>query len=302
MDDLSVRKKYYKRKSVIVKLKRKIATAKKRIRQLRMLFRVALIFALLYLSYRILNLGMWTINPDDILNINPDAVKIEGNLITPKYKIENIIRTSDTPKEQIYKYSTKRLESDLAKLQSIKRAYVRRLWFPARIIVLIEERVPVFLIAPNDEASPISAVTKDGYYIDREYMPIPSKYETTKILSYGTNGDDYEHWDKKRVDEILKLIKKIEAYSKQKVVYLDLRNKTDVYVKLEDVSLRLGLIDDSIDDRIKWIPTILPEAKALKQKIKYIDLRWKTNYIKLDDTIQNEPKSTENTENGEENQ
>lgn len=295
------RRQYYKRKSIIIKMKRKIANAKKRIRRFRMLLRVSLIFGLVYLSYQLLGLSAWYINPADVVSLKPDVIRIEGNLITPEYKIADIIRREDAPNEQIYKYSTKNLEESLMRLQSVKKAYIRRFWFPARIIVFIEERTPVFLIAPNDESAPISAITEDGYYIDREYMPIPSKFKTTKILSYGTNDDDYENWDKKRVDELIKLTKTIEAYSKQKVIYIDLRNQNDIYVKLDDVMLRIGSIDDTLKDRIKSIPTILPEAKTLKQKVKYIDLRWKnTNYIKLD-TEKPEQKQDKKDKNKEKN-
>lgn len=277
------RRQYYKRKSKIVKMRRKIAAVRKRIRRFRMLLRVALIFAVLYFSWWVLNVSMWYLNPEDIMNMNKDVVKIEGNIITPEYKIADIIRTSEAPEEQIFKYSTKPLEESLSKLQSVKKAYIRRFWFPARFIVFIEERTPVFLIAPNDDSAPISAITQDGYYIDREYMPIPAKFKTTKILSYGTDEDNYENWDKKRVDELLRFIKTVETYSKQKVIYLDLRNKNDIYVKLEDILLRLGTFDSTTNDRIKWIPTILPETKTLSQKVKYVDLRWKdAYYIKLE--------------------
>jgi len=144
------------------------------------------------------------------------------------------------------------------------------------------------LIAPNLETEPISAITEDGVFIDREYMPIPAKFNATKILTYGLAGDDYEQWDKKRVDEILKLIKTIEAYAKQDVKYVDLRNPKDVYVQIGDkgynIMLRLGEINESIYNRVKWIATILPEAQSkYGTKIKYIDLRWEdARYIKLD--------------------
>ena len=41
------RRQYYRRKSIIMKLKRRVALAKKRIRRFRMLIRVCLIFLLL---------------------------------------------------------------------------------------------------------------------------------------------------------------------------------------------------------------------------------------------------------------
>ncbi len=279
-----VRRQFYKRKAKIVKLKRKVAYAKRRIRRFRMLLRVTIIFLLLYVSYRALHAHYWYLNPNDVLSMNKEVVKIEGNVITPEYKIADIIKTSDISDKQIFKFSTKAIEESLSSLQSVKKAYVRRFWFPARIIVFIDEATPVFLISPNPETAPISAITKQGGYIGREFMPIPSKFKTIKILSYGTD-DDYEKWDKKRVDEILKFIKVIEAYSKEKVEYIDLRNKNDVYVKLEHELLRLGAFDESLTERIKGIPTILPEAKTLKQKVKYIDLRWKNaTYIKLEDS------------------
>ena len=296
MEDFE-RRIYYKRKARIVKLKRQIGYARRRIRRLRMLIRVALIFGLLYFSYRALHAHYWILNPDDILSLKKGVVTIEGNDITPEYKITDIIKTADVEKEQIFKFSTKAMEDSISSLQSVKKAYVRRFWFPARIAVYIDEAVPVFLIAPNPEAAPISAITRDGGFIGREFMPIPSKFKTIKILSYG-NQDDYEKWDKKRVDEILKFIKIIEIYSKEKVVYLDLRNKNDVYIQLEDELLRIGIFDEAAKERIKSIPTILPEAKNLKQKVKYIDLRWSdASYIKLEG--ESAPKADEASQNQE---
>ena len=85
-------RRYYKRKADIIKMKRKVANAKKRIRYIRMFLRVSLIVLLCYFSYWILNLNMWYINPKDIMDFNPGTVKIAGNLITPSYKIADIIR------------------------------------------------------------------------------------------------------------------------------------------------------------------------------------------------------------------
>lgn len=290
----------YRRQSRVLKLKRRIALAKKRIRRFRMLIRVALIFGLLYVSYRAMNFHFWYLNPNDLMDMNPNVIKIEGNEIAPERKISDILRTQEPPDEQIYKYSTKSIEQSLLTIETIKKAYVRRFWFPARLIVYVEERTPVFSIAPNPESMPISAITSDGHYIGSEYMPIPSKFKTTKILSYGVGGDDYEKWNQARVDDILKFIKLIEAYSKEKIEYLDLRNQNDIYVKLQTVLLRLGAIDDTIEDRIKSVPTILPQINTLHQKVKYVDLRWDTNYIKLDDgrttlPVKNQKTSSKNT-------
>ena len=275
---------YHRRRLKANKMRRRIIAAKNSIRNLRALVRVGLIFAIIYLGIWTLKLPQWFINKELLATVDSAVVKIEGNLITPQYKIVDLIKQTELPHTQVFRLDTRELERNITQLQPVKKVYVRRYWFPARLDILVEERVPVFLIAPNLETEPISAITADGVFIDREYMPIPEKFQATKILTYGIGGDDYEQWDKKRVDEISKLIKTIEAYSKEDVKYLDLRNPKDVYVRIGEIMLRLGEINESIYNRTKWIATILPEAQSkYGGKIKYIDLRWEdARYIKLD--------------------
>lgn len=275
---------YYRRKLRANKMRRRIIAAKNSIRNIRALIRVGLIFAIIYFGFWTLKLPQWFIDKDLLAVADDSVVMIEGNLITPKYKIIDLVKQTELPHTQVFRLDTRELERNITQLQPVKKVYVRRYWFPARLNILVEERVPVFLIAPNLETEPISAITIDGVFIDREYMPISPKFNTTKILTYGLAGDDYEQWDKKRVDEILKLIKTIEAYSKRDVKYVDLRNPKDVYVQIGDIMLRLGEINESIYNRTKWIATILPEAQnKYGGKIKYIDLRWEdARYIKLD--------------------
>jgi len=275
---------YYRRKLRANKMRRKIIAAKNLIRNFRALIRVGLIFAFVYFGIWVLKLPQWFVDKDLLRVVDESVVKIEGNLITPQYKIIDLIKQTELPNTQVFRLDTRELEKNIAQLQPVKKVYVRRYWFPGRLNILVEERTPVFLIAPNLQTEPISAITEDGVFIDREYMPIHPKFNATKILTYGIAGDDYEHWDKKRVDEILKLIKTIEAYAKQDVKYVDLRNPKDVYVQIGDTMLRLGEINESIYNRTKWIATILPEAQSkYGRKIKYIDLRWEdARYIKLD--------------------
>lgn len=275
---------YYRRKLRANKMRRRIISSKNLIRNFRALLRVSLIFAFVYFGIWVLKLPQWFIDKDLLRVVDESVVKIEGNLITPQYKIIDLIKQTELPYTQVFRLDTRELEKNIAQLQPVKKVYVRRYWFPGRLNILVEERTPVFLIAPNLETEPISAITEDGVFIDREYMPIPAEFNATKILTYGVAGDDYEQWDKKRVDEILKLIKTIEAYAKQDVKYVDLRNPKDVYVQISDIMLRLGEINESIYNRTKWIATILPEAQSkYGTKIKYIDLRWEdARYIKLD--------------------
>jgi cell division septal protein FtsQ len=92
-------------------------------------------------------------------------------------------------------------------------------------------------------------------------------------------------------------VRTIEAYSKQKVQYIDLRNPRDIYVQLDDVSVRFGEFNDTIFKRAQWIATILPEVRRFPQRVKYIDLRWEdAHYIKLGEETENKkPKAAEIT-------
>lgn len=283
---------YYRRRLKANKMRRKIASVRSTIRNFRVLLRLLLIVFIILLGLKVLKLHGWYLNQDLLAIANPKVIKIEGNIITPRYKIVDLIRQVQLPNTQIFRLDTTEMEQNIAQLQPIKKVYVRRFWHPARLDVLVEERTPVFLITPSLDAVPISAVTTDGVFIDREYMPISSKFKTYKILTYGVRGDDYEKWNQNRVDEILRLTKALETYSGQKVEYLDIRNPSDIYIKIEKVLIRFGEINDTALKRAKWIATILPETEKFKQKIKYIDLRWEdAHYIKLEDG--NIPEATE---------
>lgn len=277
---------YYRRRLKANKMRRKIASTKMSIRNFRRLLRFIVIVLIILFGLKVLKLHGWYLDRTLLASADESVIKIEGNAITPKYKIVDLIRQVQVPYTQIFRLDTTEMEKNITQLQPIKKVYIRRLWHPARLNVLVEERVPVFLITPKIDAEPISAITTDGVFIDREYMPISPKFKTYKIITYGVRGDDYEKWNKDRVDEILHLTKSLEAYSGQRVEYLDLRNPSDVYIKLEKVLIRFGEINDTALVRAKWIATILPETENFKQKIKYIDLRWEdAHYIKLDEPV-----------------
>ena len=286
---------YYRRRLKANKMKRLIASRRSAIRNLRVLLRLILITLIILFIVKVVNLGGWYINQDLLKIADSRVIKIEGNIITPKYKIVDLVRQVQLPNVQIFKLDTKQVEEKILNLQPVKKVYIRRLWHPARINIIVEERTPAFLITPSVGAAPICAITTDGVLIDREYMPLSSKFKTYKILTYGIGADNYENWNKEKVEEILRLTKAFETYSGQNVEYIDLRNPTDVYIKLDKVLIRFGEINDTAQKRAKWIATILPETKNFKQKIKYIDLRWEdAHYIKLDEpTAQQAPKPKE---------
>ena len=118
-------------------------------------------------------------------------------------------------------------------------------------------------------------------------MPLNVNYKTIKVLAYCTKDDDYRKWDIKKQNFVRKLARTVEFYSSEPIEYIDMRNPSDIYIKIKPVLLRLGPVDEvSLEEngkkRLSRLPSLLPQVKLLDKNIKYLDLRWdKVNYLKL---------------------
>ena len=211
-----------------------------------------------------------------------NSVEIINNNIVQSHKILVLLKNSNVPNVPIYMARTGAIKKELMKLTPVEDVYIRRYAFPARIQIILKERIPVMMIAPDEKSQPVAFFTTDGKLIGREFLPLKTKYPTIKILSYGNKGDDYRKWDLNKIHEIERIKNYVETYSKEKVEYIDLRNPNDVYVKIKTVNIRLGRLDDGVYKRIERIPSILPQVKMVDSKVKYLDLSWeKVNYLKL---------------------
>ena len=222
--------------------------------------------------------------PQDSFNkVGGNSVEIINNSIVPSHRILMLLRNSDVPNVPIYMARTSSIKKELMQLEPVENVYIRRYAFPARMQIILRERTPFITIAPDIKASPVAMFTTDGKLIGKEFLPLSKSYKTILVLSYGNKGDDYHKWDLKKLKEIQKIVKYIETYSKETVEYVDFRNPNDIYVKINTVNIRLGKIDDTVFKRIERIPSILPQVKQVKAKVKYLDLSWeKVNYLKLE--------------------
>ncbi len=274
---------YQKRKLLKKKMIRQIKANRANLKRIRILISLIMIILMCYGSKKILNLPQWYLDMDKLSHADSSVLSIQGNNITPDYKIVNIIRQTQIPNVQIFRLDTKELEENILQLQTIKKVFIRRYWFPARLNVAMDERVPAFLLAPNLQSEPNSALTTDGVLIDHDYFPFKNPVKAKKLLTYGVRDGIDEVWNKKKVEELIKLTKAIEMYSNQEVQYIDIRDKSDVYIMLKDYLIRFGEINDTAQSRAKWIASILPQAEKYGKKTKYIDLRWEdSRYIRLE--------------------
>ena len=276
---------FVRRRMKLLRLQSKARRGRIKITRLYKFFRFLLVVGLFYLCYLMINSSHWFFPSNYKFTKNhSERLEIVGNSIVPDSQIIRELADLKIKDIPIYKQNPDSIKKKIEGIAPIKRVFVRRYWFPARYVIMVEERVPLLLIAPTENVPPVAMFTSCGKYIGREYLPLDKAYDTTLVLSYGTQGDDYEEWDIEKVSLLDKLSKKIEEYSGEKVSYIDLRQPKDVYVQLPTVLIRLGELDFTIFKRIEDLKSILPEIKDIHDKVRYVDLRWETNYLKLKDS------------------
>lgn len=263
-------------------MERKIRQSQMWIRRFRILARFLIIILMILFGYKLLRLHQWYLSNDIFSSLNNPSLEILNNKITPSYKILAALRRTDIPHTPIYRLETDEIRHNILQLDPVQNVYIRRFWFPARLQIIVEERVPILTISPTTTVPPIAFFASGGKLIGRDYMPLPKEFKPVLVLTYGAKGDDYRNWDNEKIKLIEKVAKATVAASNEKVEYIDYRNPKDVYVKIKTANLRLGELDDTVFERINRVQSILPQVKTLDKKIKYVDLRWNdANYIKL---------------------
>jgi len=272
------------RRVKINQMQRNVRRGKERLRWLRCWLRLFMIVLLIFAAYKVYKLPQWYLDKNIFSSSSNNTLQIIGNVITPTHRIMSVLRQYPVPQKPIYLFNTAKIEKEIKKLPPIKEVYIKRLWFPARINIIIVERKPILSIAPKPDVPPVAIFAEGGILIGHDYLPLKTDDKMILILTYGTKGDDYRNWDEKKIRKIETIVNAMEQFSGQDVEYIDLRNPKDIYIKLPEVNVRLGELDFMALSRVKNISAILPQIKTLEKKIKYIDLRWAdAQYIKLDE-------------------
>lgn len=264
------------------RLQRQVKKSKRRLNQLRALWKLLILILLILMSYTLLKLPQWRLHRNAFDSLNSPALEIVNNKIVPSQKVLSAIRRNQVNTKPIFLVKTDNLKESIKQLEPVQDVYIRRFWFPARLKIIIIERTPIITISPDLEVPPIAFFSADGKLIGRDYMPLAPEYKTVRIITYGV-GDDYRNWDKAKVTNLKKLAMMVEDASGEAVEYIDYRDPKDVYVKIPTVNIRLGSFNAGVYDKIQRIRTLVPQVKMLNKKIKYLDLRWDSNFIKLDE-------------------
>lgn len=264
------------------KMQRQIRRSQKKLKQLRALLKFIIIVFMIALGVFILKLPQWRLHTNAFDSLNSPALEIVNNRIVPSQKVLAALRRNQVCTKPIFLVKTENLKKSIMQLEPVQNVYIRRFWLPARLQIIVIERTPILTIAPNIDVPPIAFFSIDGKLIGRDYMPLSEDFKTYRVITRGT-GDDYRNWDQAKVNQFRKLAATLEMDSGEQVEYIDYRNPNDVYIKIPTVNIRLGRFNPGTYEKIHRIPSLLPQVKMLNKKVKYIDLRWDTNYIKLDE-------------------
>lgn len=262
---------------------RKIRKQRKKLKMVKGILRF-LVFALLVLCmYEIVMLPQWYLKKDAFSKPDKRLVTLVNNRLIPSSVLYDSIKKIKIKKVPIFLMSVRPIKREIYKIPVVKNVFVRRYGFPARVQIIVRERVPVTVIKSDIKQKPIAFVTTDGVMVvNPKYMEHAQSADTLVILAKNPNLE--KDWNVKRAQYIEKIAKSVETYSQEKVEYVDMNDPNDVYVKIESTKIRLGVLDSTVFERIKRIYTILPQIDGVDGTIKYIDLSWdKVNYLKMQD-------------------
>ncbi len=250
-----------------------------------LLFLRALFIALLIFSgYKLLTLPMWYYPQDMFKTAKNKNFAIMGTYITPNDKVLAVMRKVQMPKVPLYLLDVKAFEDRISEIETVKSVHIRRYWFPARLQIVIEDKKPILIIAPDEKSKPAVFFVEGATLLSADLLPKDAKKYPLKILTTGSDPkDNFIKWKEDRIDALLELADKAEELTGSEVEYIDIRNPHDVYIKTKPALIRLGEMNDTAYTRLASITTILPNLSKIEQKIKYIDLRWDvTKYVKIE--------------------
>lgn len=288
-----------KRRIKYLKLRRKARRGEIFIRRVFKVLRFCLIVLIVYGVYLLSDAKYWYL-PEDIFSAG-NNIEFSGNSIVSDKKMLNELKKVQLEKAPIYRINPDKISRAIEALPPVKRAYTRRLWMPARLFIAVEEVIPAVIISPYEDTPEIAAFSFDGTFISREYLPLANRKNIVKVLSFGTKDDDYEKWDKKKVNLLYRLADEIEYYSGEKVKYIDLRIPNNAFVQLDSFKIRLGVLDLNVFERIKAISSMLSsnDIKRLAPQTRYIDLSWsQVQYINIEENTEEETQETPEAEAG----
>lgn len=238
----------------------------------RSLVRFGSVIFLLLAAIYVLIIPQWKLNPLIFANYPNKNLIFKDNVLTKDSQLIDVLRNAKVPNKPMYLINTDNYREMLMQLDPIKDVSIRRYWLPSRLIFIIREKQPLFLIYNQVNENPKFALTANGETISDKYLPLPEKYDDSvfKIIT----KENQIKWEKDNIAQYQQIIQIVEKTTEDKLEYIDLRNSEDVYVVMSKHLIRLGEVDATVVERISRLKAIMPAIKKIEDRIEYIDLRW----------------------------
>lgn len=265
-----------------------------------LLLRALLIALIIFCGYKILVSSKWYYPQSMFASTKNTNFAIVGTYITSKDKVLNVMKKFQIPKRPLYMLDVKAFEDGISEIETVKSVHIRRYWFPARMQIVIEDKMPILMIAPDEKSKPAAFFVEGGTLLNADLLPKNEKIYPLKVLTTGSNPkDNFINWKEDRINQILELAENAAKFSGEEVEYIDLRDSNNVFIKIKSVLIDLGELDESAYSRLKVIASILPNLNKIDKKIKYVDLRWDVaKYVTVEGKKHEDNIDTVQSENG----
>ena len=250
-----------------------------------LLLRALLIALLIFCGYKLLTSSQWYYSQSMFNSVKNKNFIIVGTYITSKDKVLDVMKKVQIPRRPLYMLDVKAFEDRISEIETVKSVFVRRYWFPARMQIVIEDKMPILMVAPDEKSEPIAFFVEDGTLLSSDLLPKNEKIYPLKVITNGKNSNDnFVNWKQDRLNQLTELAEKVSLFSGEDVEYIDIRDANNTYIKIQSVLINLGEMNDTAYSRLKSIASILPNLDKIDEKIKYIDLRWDVvKYVTVED-------------------
>ena len=132
---------YQNRRLKQAKMQRQVRKSQRRLKRLRVMYKLALVLIMIGLCFFILKMPQWRLKSNAFDNLENPSLEIVNNKIVPSQKILSALRRNQVPLQPIFLVKTDVLKKSITQLEPIQTVYIRRFWNPARLQIIVLERI-----------------------------------------------------------------------------------------------------------------------------------------------------------------
>lgn len=239
--------------------RRKQRKATRRARSRRQAFRYVLLIGMLIAGAACFTHLPWKLHSEQT------EVIVHGNSVATRDQILKLTKAAvNVP---VYRLDPKKLENQIASLKAVRHAFVRRYALPKpHLVVEVLEEYPWATYSPDPAKPPEAVIAQSGRFISIAEFP---KVVQPHLVIY---AQPTMKLTSREVAQWASWANYITTQTGRQVDYIDMRQPFDVKVANGDLTLKLGMPDQTLTRRLGRLVSILPAVEPIKEKVDYIDL------------------------------